>query len=559
MTYSISGIAPGSDEALPSAGHYKMLDTIQAFACGQLLEDSYSGAGNGKMASMAVMSTTAPEETWTITCTAAAADGGTFSVVGSISGIKADAAVGTLYTDGTNIQFHILDGSVDFAVNDVFVLSASDGLRTLYQTVYAGTGNGKLTQMFLLSQVAETWTLVCTATSADGGTFSVTGSVSGVQAAATVGTLYNFGGVKFLINDGTLDFALNDEFTLVSQYKAIPLADRWTVLEYVDDTDIPELLMEGPGVAGVGNVYVGFQTVQNVGNDYYNLVLSCFESYIQGNIYDSQNKINHKTMPLWQFDVPYDLRITARQITLGSRVEGQYDVAGAGTYLCYYDPGQYPYPFFVMGSKDGKSTTRYSDTTRAWGLSQSEIEILWLDGTWVNPEVQPYEGDYLSTGSTTDWIAPTSTTEVTDYTGTGDGAISKVARLYEAPNETWTITAISNVEFTVSGTVSGAQTNLDVGVDYDNTILRMRIDSGGVGFLAGDVFTVLTDLRYGLERIVLNGATYGNMGELEGVNFITGFSQAVENVVTDSDANTHKVYRNIARTGFMDYCTLLQD
>ena len=557
MTYSFSGIAPGSDEALPSAGHYKMLDIVQAFACGQLLQDSYSGAGNGKLASLAVMSPTAPEETWTLTCTAAAADGGTFSVVGSFSGAAADATVGTLYTDGTNVQFLIQDGTVDFAVSDVFTLSTSNGLRTLYRTAYVGTGNGLMTAMSLVSQVAETWTLTCTATSADGGTFSVTGSVSGAQAAATVGVPYASGGVRFLINDGTVDYVINDEFTLLSKHQELPVADRWTVLEYVDDTDIPELLLEGPGVVGVGKVYVGFTTVQQVAGDYYNLVLSGFESYIPGNPYDAQNKIQHRTLPMWKFDIPYDLRITARQIYIASHIESQYDMSGAGMYLSYYDPGQYPYPFFVMGSLTGKSVTRYSDTSRVWGLSQGEIELIWLDGTWISPEVQPYEGRLSVTPTVI--IEATKSTEVTDYTGTGNGTLGEVARVQDAPNETWTITATSAANFTVSGTVSGAQTDATVGTFYDNGLLRFKIVAGGTVFVASDVFTVLTDSVYSLERVVLNGDAYGNLGELEGINFITGHSQAAENIVTDNEGNLHRVHRNINRTGFLDYCTLLLD
>ena len=560
MTYSISGIAPGSDETLSSAGHYKMLDTIQAFACGQLLEDSYSGAGNGKLVSMAVMSTTAPEETWTLTCTAAAADGGTFSVVGSISGVKADATVGVLYTDGANIQFQIQDGSVDYAVNDAFTLSTADGARVLYRTVYAGTGNGKVTQMALLSQVAETWTLTCTAISANSGTFSVAGSVSGPQANATVGVGYNSGGIRFLINDGTADFALNDSFTLVSDYQAIPLADRWTVLEYVSDGVIPELLLEGPGIAGVGKVYVGFQTVQHVANDYYNIVISGFETYIPGNSYDSQYKIYDRTVPLWQFDVGYQMRITARSIWFGTKVESQYDITGAGMYLAYYDPGQYPYPMFIAGSLPGKSTTRYSDTVREWGIGYGELYVLWLDGTWFYPEQLPYY-NWTAPGASfyEEVIEPTKTSEVTNYTGTGNGALGKFSRLRYAPNETWSIVATSATNFTVNGTVSGAQADATVGVAYDNGIIRFTLEAGGIAFVSGDEFTAVTDLMYGLEKVVLGNDAKGNMGELEGVSWVTGFGQAVENSVIDENGNTNHVIRNIARTGFHNYCTLLLD
>ena len=64
--------------------------------------------------------------------------------------------------------------------------------------------------------VVETWTLVCTTNGGNGvGIFSVTGSVSGAQAAATVGVPYFNGLVSFTIIGGTVDFttATPDDFT----------------------------------------------------------------------------------------------------------------------------------------------------------------------------------------------------------------------------------------------------------------------------------------------------------------------------------------------------------
>ena len=62
-----------------------------------------------------------PTETWTLTCTVAAVDGGTFSVVGSVSGAKADATVGVSYDNG-QISFIINDGATDWAVGDTITI-----------------------------------------------------------------------------------------------------------------------------------------------------------------------------------------------------------------------------------------------------------------------------------------------------------------------------------------------------------------------------------------------------------------------------------------------------
>jgi hypothetical protein len=76
---------------------------------------------------------------------------------------------------------------------------------------YAGTGDGTLTgYKGGTASVAETFEI--TATSATN--FTVVGSVSGSQAAATVGTAYTGTLIQFTINDGGTDFVSGDVFVL---------------------------------------------------------------------------------------------------------------------------------------------------------------------------------------------------------------------------------------------------------------------------------------------------------------------------------------------------------
>jgi hypothetical protein len=100
--------------------HYEMLDLIRTFALGygDTGAVGYTGTGNGTLTGLVALGT-AVTETWTITCTVASLDGGTFSVVGSVSGAQADATVGVAYAN-TFIEFLINDGATDFIVGDVF-------------------------------------------------------------------------------------------------------------------------------------------------------------------------------------------------------------------------------------------------------------------------------------------------------------------------------------------------------------------------------------------------------------------------------------------------------
>lgn len=97
---------------------------------------------------------------------------------------------------------------------------------------YVGTGDGPLIKAASPPPgVSEVWTMVCTLGGGHGvATFSVTGSVSGAQAAATVGTFYDNGLFEFSINDGPIDFVIADQFDVtVTQNALIPLNQEWAV------------------------------------------------------------------------------------------------------------------------------------------------------------------------------------------------------------------------------------------------------------------------------------------------------------------------------------------
>jgi hypothetical protein len=82
---------------------------------------TFTGTGNGLLTNLAVPTGTRSEQ-WLVTVTTAAANGGTFSVVGSLSGARANAVVGTPYSNG-NVSFTIADGTTDFVVGDRFTIT----------------------------------------------------------------------------------------------------------------------------------------------------------------------------------------------------------------------------------------------------------------------------------------------------------------------------------------------------------------------------------------------------------------------------------------------------
>lgn len=115
------------DNSNGQLAHYNMLAQLRHFCggFGDIGTITQTGTGNGQLTALEA-SPASITETWTLTCTAAATNGGTFSVVGSVSGAQADAVVGTPYSNGL-ISFLISDGSTDFTVGAEISIPVTQG------------------------------------------------------------------------------------------------------------------------------------------------------------------------------------------------------------------------------------------------------------------------------------------------------------------------------------------------------------------------------------------------------------------------------------------------
>lgn len=110
-------------------GHYKHDATADV-----------NNVGDGAISGLAVIEAT-PTETWTLTCTAEALNSGTFSVVGSVSGAKADLTVAVAYDNG-QIALTVADGAEDWDIGDVIIV---DVIRNLsYNTPTPPNGVRKM-------------------------------------------------------------------------------------------------------------------------------------------------------------------------------------------------------------------------------------------------------------------------------------------------------------------------------------------------------------------------------------------------------------------------------
>lgn len=180
------------------------------------------GAGNGTMTNVKP-GPRAKVGDYVVTCTVAAANGGTFSVVDPDGDALPDfvmAAGAGASTDYASDQmnFTVTDGANDFAVGDVFTITVTDGATP----VAVGTGDGVLSALSLGRLAKDgTYRLECIAETPDGGTFSVVnpGGKSMAKLVMTAGagasTDYKSDQINFTITDGATDFALGDYFHIV--------------------------------------------------------------------------------------------------------------------------------------------------------------------------------------------------------------------------------------------------------------------------------------------------------------------------------------------------------
>lgn len=92
------------------------------------------------------------------------------------------------------------------------------------------------------------------------------------------------------------------------------------------------------------------------------------------------------------------------------------------------------------------------------------------------------------------------------YVGTGNGTLTAISFNYNAEvAEVWTITATSATNFTVTGSVSGAQAAATVGTLYDNGIISFLITAGGTAFVAGGVWTLTVTKALVLDGVYVDG------------------------------------------------------
>lgn len=174
--------------------------------------------------------------------------------------------------------------------------------------------------------------------------------------------------IGYVDNTGTEGVA---HWQMLLTIKTLAEANGWTTLRYTnatpytDKTVIRELILQGSGLSGTEQIFIGFRAYQDQTQDYYNLTAACFTGYVDANAFTSQPGFQECSLCAHNQRIDYWLAVNAQRILFGLKIGAPavYEIAYAGKYYPYTTPAQYPYPMVVIGTlPGGLPARRYSDT-----------------------------------------------------------------------------------------------------------------------------------------------------------------------------------------------------
>lgn len=293
----------------------------------------------------------------------------------------------------------------------------------------------------------------------------------------------------------------------------------WTQLQH----DASMTVLQGSG-AGTDEIIVAFRKYSDVPSDTYGWDINGYTGYTGGLGFLSQPGAipaspvasAYPRMPLWNSSIPYWFIVNSRRIVVVAKVSTVFMMAYAGFILPYATPGQWPYPLFVGGTtwEGSASTKRFSSAT-------NDDYAFWRDednssGSGMSLKQSSFKlrhpgGQWRSTG--TAFVSPFS------------AVLIQSTGMYP-----YNLAVMSGANF-AGLHVKNLANNLDG--SYTLIPIHYRESVSGTGNLDS-----------------------GLMGELDGIYYVSGQSNAPENVITVGLTN-YLVVPNIFRTAIDHFCAVV--
>lgn len=211
--------------------------------------------------------------------------------------------------------------------------------------------------------------------------------------------------ISFVDNTGTEGVA---HWQFLLKIKALAEANGWTTLRYLDpvpytdNTVVRELILQGEGLGGTDEIFIGFRAYQSQSADVYNISMAAFTGYVAGNAFTAQPGFIESGIPAHNNRIDYWLVVNAQRIVFGLKIGTPVYVHGyVGKFLPYATPGQYPYPVVCAGMLNGTPLTRFSDTVYSMPYrgTRANMRMRFVDGVWRQPDCYPWNNARLAGGT----------------------------------------------------------------------------------------------------------------------------------------------------------------
>lgn len=128
-------------------------------------------------------------------------------------------------------------------------------------------------------------------------------------------------------------------------------------------TDADEIVLQGPGLSGTDEILVGLKPFTSVASDYYNFAMYGLTSFNEdlGGITSQIGVTRPGVVHCWDDPMDYWFIANGRRFIVVARVASVYQSGYAGFILPYTLPTLWPYPHFIGGVSQ-LTTSRYSST-----------------------------------------------------------------------------------------------------------------------------------------------------------------------------------------------------
>lgn len=176
----------------------------------------------------------------------------------------------------------------------------------------------------------------------------------------------------------------------------LPASERWTQLRWDEQPETQELILKGPGLAGVDEIYVGIRSYENAAQGWYWWDVQGLTGFVSGHpFYGQPGAIsdNMAGLSLHQYSIPYWFIVNGRRIIILAKVGTRYEQGYLGFMLPYALPSEHFYPMFVGGSLTpyggSRLASRIDDGHRAFwhpvyfdSDEQYSAALVWMAGGW---------------------------------------------------------------------------------------------------------------------------------------------------------------------------------